>query len=112
VALNTIVDADGEERQIVRFNMPFGAVGAGEFGTYFIGYARTPDVIETMLRHMFLGDPPGTTDRILEFSRADTGGLFFVPSAAFLDDPPGPPEDPPGAGTEGSLGIGGLRGEA
>ena len=112
VALNTIVDADGEERQIVRFNMPFGAVGAGEFGTYFIGYARTPDVIETMLRHMFLGDPPGTTDRILEFSRAVTGGLFFVPSAAFLDDPPGPPEDPPDAGTEGSLGIGGLRGEA
>ena len=42
VALNTIVDDDGEQRQIMRFNMPFGAVGAGEFGTYFIGYARTP----------------------------------------------------------------------
>ena len=27
VALNTIVDADGHERQIVRFNMPFGTVG-------------------------------------------------------------------------------------
>ena len=42
VALNTIVDDDGEERQIMRFNMPFGSVGAGEFGTYFIGYAGTP----------------------------------------------------------------------
>ena len=63
VALNTIVDADGEERQIVRYNMPFGRVGAGEFGTYFIGYARTPDVIEQMLENMFVGKPPGTTDR-------------------------------------------------
>src|SRR6202042_3584084 len=46
VALNTITNADGTERQIVRDNMPFGSVGAGEFGTYFIGYARSPDVIE------------------------------------------------------------------
>ena len=49
VALTTIVDDAGEERQIMRFNMPFGRVGAGEFGTYFIGYARSPDVIEQML---------------------------------------------------------------
>ena len=59
VALNTIVDADGEEQQIVRYNMPFGRVGAGEFGTYFAGYARSPDVIDLMLEHMFIGDPPG-----------------------------------------------------
>ena len=88
VALNTIVDDDGEERQIVRFNMPFGAVGAGEFGTYFIGYASNPDVIEQMLRNMFIGKPPGNHDRILDFSRAVTGSLFFVPSGDFLDDPP------------------------
>ena len=42
VALNTIVDDNGEQRQIVRRNMPFGRIGAGEFGTYFIGYARSP----------------------------------------------------------------------
>jgi putative iron-dependent peroxidase len=88
VALNTIVDADGEERQIMRFNMPFGRVGTGDFGTYFIGYARNPDVIEEMLSNMFLGKPPGTYDRILDFSTAVTGNLFFVPSADFLDDPP------------------------
>ena len=63
VALNTIVDENGNERQIMRFNMPFGTVGAGEFGTYFIGYARNPDVIEQMLTNMFVGNPPGTTDR-------------------------------------------------
>ena len=90
VALNTIVGEDGEERQIVRLNMPFGHVGAQEFGTYFIGYARSPDVIEQMLTNMFVGNPPGTTDRILDFSTAVTGNLFFVPNAAFLDDPPAP----------------------
>jgi putative iron-dependent peroxidase len=107
VALNTIVGDDGEERQIMRFNMPFGRVGAGEFGTYFIGYARTPDVIELMLEHMFVGDPPGTTDRLLDFSTAVTGTLFFIPTTDFLDDPPSPGDDsPPG---DGSLSIGSLR---
>ena len=90
VTLNTIVGEDGEERQIVRLNMPFGHVGAQEFGTYFIGYARNPDVIEQMLTNMFVGNPPGTTDRILDFSTAVTGGLFFAPTADFLDDPPAP----------------------
>ncbi|MFG3344328.1 Dyp-type peroxidase [Streptomyces sp. NPDC048018] len=91
VALNTIVDEDGTERQIVRDNMPFGAVGRGEFGTYFIGYARTPEVTERMLDRMFLGAPAGAADRILDFSTALTGCLFFVPSADFLDDLPDPP---------------------
>jgi putative iron-dependent peroxidase len=104
VALNTITDPDGTERQIVRDNMPFGTIGTGEYGTYFIGYSATPDVTEQMLRNMFLGDPPGNYDRILDFSTAVTGGLFYVPSADFLDNPP----EPPGAG--GSLGIGGLKG--
>jgi putative iron-dependent peroxidase len=118
VALTTIVDEDGEEHQIVRLNMPFGRVGEGEFGTYFIGYARTPDVIEQMLRNMFLGRPPAGHDRILDFSTAVTGALFFVPSAEFMDDPPAPatgaaptgeaPEAPEAAG-DGSLAIGDLR---
>jgi porphyrinogen peroxidase len=87
VALNTILDADGAQRQIVRVNMPFGKVGEGEFGTYFIGYARTPEVTEHMLRNMFVGNPPGNHDRILDFSTAVTGTLFYVPTATFLDDP-------------------------
>jgi putative iron-dependent peroxidase len=94
VALTTIVDTDGTERRILRDNMPFGAVGRGEFGTYFIGYARTPTVTERMLERMFLGTPHGAYDRILEFSTPVTGTLFFVPSADFLDDPPDPPAFP------------------
>jgi len=132
VALNTIIEPDGTQRQILRENMPFGSLGAGEYGTYFIGYAATPSVTELMLEHMFLGDPLGNYDRILDFSTAVTGNLFFVPTADFLDDPPALPGEAVGAtgnqdgetataeeavprgsaGTgDGSLGIGGLRNE-
>ena len=112
VALNTIVDPDGTERQILRDNMPFGDVGRGVFGTYFIGYARTPSVTERMLERMFLGAPPASHDRILDFSTAVTGSLFFVPSADFLDYPPDSPDSPADHETSftPSLGIGDLRG--
>jgi putative iron-dependent peroxidase len=90
-ALTTIVE-DGQEVKIVRDNMPFGSIGAGEFGTYFIGYARSPAVIEQMLVNMFVGSPEGNYDRLLDFSQAVTGNLFFVPSLPQLeslaDDPP------------------------
>ena len=118
VALNTIVDEHGVERQIMRFNMPFGQVGSQEFGTYFIGYASDPSVIEQMLTNMFIGKPPGNYDRILDFSTAMTGILFYVPSGEFLDDPPAPAESAPTeesvqaddvGGATGSLGIGSLR---
>jgi putative iron-dependent peroxidase len=68
--------------------MPFGSVASGEYGTYYIAYAATPDVPEQMLRRMFLGDPYGNYDRILDFSTALTGSLFFVPTGDFLDDLP------------------------
>jgi len=88
VALNVIEDADGNELKILRDNMPFGSVKEGEFGTYYIAYAATPDVPELMLRRMFLGEPYGTYDRILDFSTPLTGSLFYVPTADFLDDLP------------------------
>ncbi len=109
VALNTVTGPDGEEQQIVRANMPFGDVGRAEFGTYYIAYAASPAITELMLRNMFIGRPPGNTDRILDFSTAITGGLFFAPSADFLDDLPGPPAGQAAAGM-GSLGIGSLKG--
>ncbi len=115
LALNVITGPDGEERQIMRFNMPFGRVGAGEFGTYYIAYARTSALIEEMLSNMFIGEPPGNTDRILDFSTAVTGGLFFVPSAEMLEeltaagDLAGPSADPAEAPGDESLGIRGLR---
>lgn len=83
-ALTTITE-DGKEVKILRDNMPFGRVGQGEFGTYFIGYSRSPRTTETMLENMFIGRPPGNYDRLLDFSRAVTGNLFFAPSVDFLE---------------------------
>ncbi len=82
----TVIEENGKQLQILRDNMPFGRPGHGEFGTYFIGYCRTPRVTETMLENMFVGRPPGNYDRILDFSRAVTGSLFFVPTTTFLDN--------------------------
>jgi putative iron-dependent peroxidase len=125
-ALTTITE-NGTEVKIVRDNMPFGSVGAGEYGTYFIGYSRAPAVTELMLRNMFIGRPEGNYDRILDVSRAVTGGLFFVPPAPLLESL-GDEEDgeddagstdadhspPAGSGSRstGSLNIGSLRGES
>jgi putative iron-dependent peroxidase len=80
----TTIEEDGKEVKILRDNMPFGRAG-GDCGTYFIGYGRSPRTIEQMLENMFIGKPPGNYDRLLDFSRAVTGNLFFVPSATFLD---------------------------
>jgi putative iron-dependent peroxidase len=126
-ALTTIVE-DGKEIKILRDNMPFGRAAHGEFGTYFIGYSRSPHTIEQMLENMFVGRPPGSYDRLLDFSRAVTGSLFFVPSLTFLE---AIGEDQPAVlaapvvvkpltvegsihtprQSDGSLGIGSLKGE-
>jgi putative iron-dependent peroxidase len=121
-ALTTIVE-QGKEIKILRDNMPFGRPAHGEFGTYFIGYSRSPRTTEQMLENMFVGRPPGNYDRLLDFSRAVTGTLFFVPSATFLDSvvPDGPvaaaapgaaatePSPSMTSGSDGSLGIGALK---
>jgi putative iron-dependent peroxidase len=120
----TIIEERGKEIKIVRDNMPFGRVAEGEFGTYFIGYARSPRTIEQMLENMFVGKPPGNYDRLLDFSVARTGNLFFVPSATFLDsvadgEPAAEVADKPAASAStpappirrGSLGIGSLKGD-
>lgn len=128
----TVLEENGKEIKILRDNMPFGRPGSGEFGTYFIGYSRSPRTIEQMLENMFIGRPPGNYDRILDFSTAVTGNLFFVPTATFLDNVS--PDQPASAASSGgqnltsasapvgtstanasskngSLGIGSLKGE-
>ncbi len=122
-ALTTIVEG-GKEVQILRDNMPFGKPGRGEFGTYFIGYSRSPRTIEQMLENMFVGRPPGNYDRLLDFSRPVTGSLFFAPSATFLENlgdvesstaSVSPPSTEPDRSSslpvhDASLGIGSLKG--
>jgi porphyrinogen peroxidase len=127
----TVIEENGQEIKIVRANMPFGHAGQSEFGTYFIGYAHSPRTIEQMLTNMFVGRPPGNYDRLLDFSRAVTGNLFFVPSATFLEavtadspataalvEPDAPIETPHNtpqltpSTRQGSLGIGSLKGDS
>ncbi|ARP64940.1 peroxidase [Mesorhizobium sp. WSM1497] len=83
-SLATIEDADGNEYDILRDNMPFGRPGLNEFGTYFIGYSRYLWVIEKMLQRMYIGDPPGAYDRLLDFSTPHTGTTFFAPTRPML----------------------------
>ena len=125
-ALTTIED-NGQEIKILRDNMPFGSPGRGIFGTYFIGYSRSPRTIEQMLENMFVGRPSGNYDRILDFSTAVTGSLFFIPTSTFLDSvtpdqpvstamnnetvAPVEPQAVFATTKDGSLGIGSLRGE-
>ena len=120
IALN-VIEVDGEEIDILRDNMPFGSAASGEFGTYFIGYARDPGTTEAMLQNMFVGKPEGNYDAILDFSTAITGSLYFVPSLPLLESlsgieaatageaAPPPAPDPAPAASDGSLGIGSLR---
>jgi len=128
----TVIEENGVEIKILRDNMPFGRPGHAEFGTYFIGYSRSPRTIEQMLENMFIGRPPGNYDRILDFSTPVTGTLFFIPTATFLDNVnPSQPAPAASSGSEapapasapvetspsnspskdGSLGIGSLKGE-
>ncbi len=123
-ALTVIVEG-GKEVKILRDNMPFGSPAKGEFGTYFIGYSRSPAVTEQMIGNMFVGRPPGNYDRLLDFSRAVTGSLFFCPSATFLDNLADGASQavgnsgaqlstevaPPPSTGGGSLGIGSLKGD-
>ena len=83
-SLATIEDADGNEYDILRDNMPFGRPGQNEFGTYFIGYSRYLWVIEKMLQRMYIGEPPGAYDRLLDFSTPHTGTTFFAPTRPML----------------------------
>ena len=85
-AVTNIKDDNGNELKIVRANMPFANPTKNEFGTYFIGYAGTFATTRKMLENMFLGEPRGNTDRLLDFSTAVTGTLFFVPSWEALEE--------------------------
>jgi putative iron-dependent peroxidase len=123
----TVIEENGKELKILRDNMPFGRPGHGEFGTYFIGYSRTPRITETMLQNMFVGRPPGNYDRLLDFSNPVTGNLFFAPSSTFLDnisgDAPNPTAVEVSSGSNAhsasslgdtslrTLGIGSLKGQ-
>lgn len=111
----------GDDFKIIRDNLPFGNMSTNEMGTYFIAYASTFNTVKLMLNNMFIGNPPGNYDRLLDFSTAKTGSLFFVPTMDMLDDFSSGDEEttstenhPEAVDTvlpknDGSLGIGSLK---
>lgn len=82
--VTNIEDENGNELKIVRANIPFANTSTHEYGTYFISYARYFSTTRKMLENMFIGDPIGNTDRLLDYSTAVTGTLFFTPSYDLL----------------------------
>ena len=114
----------GEEFKVIRDNMPFGNISTNEMGTYFIAYASTFSTVNKMLQNMYIGNPPGNYDRLLDFSIAMTGTLFFVPSMNMLAEMSSGDfavkvdtnaveaiviEKNKSSKTDGSLGIGALK---
>jgi len=115
----------GDDFKIIRDNMPFGNIATNEMGTYFIAYASTFSTVNNMLISMFIGNPTGNYDRLLDFSTAKTGSLFFVPTLDMLDSFSSGGSDAQAADTaavitkdkeiaetqtnDGSLGIGSLK---
>ena len=111
----------GDDLKVIRDNMPFGNMSTNEMGTYFIAYASTFSTVKKMLDAMFIGSPEGNYDRLLDFSMAKTGSLFFAPSESFLkrvaDGYPAVEVVSSAApivagGGSGSLSIGSLKKEA
>lgn len=76
----------GDDLKIIRDNMPFGDMSTNKMGTYFIAYASKFSTVKKMLDKMFLGSPEGNYDRLLDFSSAKTGTLFYVPTLDMLDE--------------------------
>jgi putative iron-dependent peroxidase len=74
--------ADGSEIPMYRQNMPYG--NSIENGTYFIGFAKSPEVIDSALRKMIIADSQGQYDHLLDYTRAVTGVIYFAPPRSFM----------------------------
>lgn len=77
-----VIEEDGEELQILRHSFPYGTTS--EHGLFFIAYCRTLATFEKMLHRMYGTSGDGAHDRLMEFTRAVSGGYFFAPSAERL----------------------------
>ncbi|MDO8608204.1 MAG: Dyp-type peroxidase [Phaeospirillum sp.] len=80
-----VIEEDGEELEILRHSLPYGATA--EAGLYFVAYGRSPAPFRKMLERMVLCDADGHYDRLLDFSQPMTGAAFFAPSLDLLTAP-------------------------
>jgi putative iron-dependent peroxidase len=78
ISRTALEDESGEELEIFRRSTPFASVT--QQGLYFVAFSEEPTRIETMLARMYGLGPDGLHDRLLEFTRAETGSMYFAPS--------------------------------
>ncbi|GEO63963.1 Dyp-type peroxidase [Companilactobacillus nantensis] len=71
---------DDVEHKIVRMNVPYSDPAKDITGTYFIAYTKDFSITNRMLEGMFT-----KSDRLLDFSTAISGTLFFIPSKVTLE---------------------------
>jgi len=79
---SNLKDEEGNSLEIVRQSMPYGEMKIQ--GLFFVSYCNTPKNFELMLHSMIFGDEQGNYDHLLDFTEAETGAAFFVPSLNFL----------------------------
>jgi len=75
------LEQDGEEKKIVRMNVPFSDPAHNYTGTMFIGYSRHWTITKAMLQQML-----DKNDALLSFSQIISGQLFFIPSRDLLGE--------------------------
>lgn len=78
-----VIEEDGEELEILRHSLPWGH--CKQAGLMFIAYTRQQRIFDKMLNSMFDTEHTGIHDRLMEFTRAETGAYFFAPSLTELN---------------------------
>jgi len=78
-----VIEAQGEELEIVRHSMPYGRV-AGDSGLFFLAYSHELTIFDRMLARMYGLTDDGLADHLLDYTRPQSGAYFFAPSLALL----------------------------
>lgn len=73
----------GVALELYRRSAPIGTVG--EHGLYFLAFARDPERFQLLLESMLGASGDGVHDRLMDFSKATSGSLYFAPSQADLE---------------------------
>lgn len=75
------VSIDGKEQKIIRMNVPFSQPAYNQTGTFFIGYTKSYQITEAMLKQML-----AKNDYLFSFSKILSSQIYFIPSFNVLDD--------------------------
>ena len=78
----TDVTKDGVALKVYRRSAPYATLA--RHGLYFLAFARTRERHQIQLERMFGVSGDGLHDRLIEFSRADTGSYLFAPGERAL----------------------------